>query len=136
MEFSWQRLLTSSYWFSQPEVAEGSTYWWFLLFFLVFFVGGIALRVVMRFTPDAPTRTSLARFSSLGLTLGFFGLLWLFFRQERVSFLAWRFWLVVWDAVLVVWLYTIIRYLLRRAPELREQQRERQRIEKYLPKKS
>ncbi|HLD60710.1 MAG TPA: hypothetical protein VJA27_01075 [Patescibacteria group bacterium] len=131
---NWQQLLTSSYWFSQPAGAEGWTYWGFLLFFLAFFVAGIVLRVVMRFKNDAPTRTALARFSSLGLTLGFFGLLWLFFRQQRVSFLAWRFWLPIWDIIFIWWLYRIVHYLLRRAPQLREEQRERQRIEKYLPK--
>ena len=60
--------------------------------------------------------------------MGFLGLLWMFFRQERIAFLAWRFWLLLWLAAVVFWAYRLARYALKRIPEIKAEEIRRANI--------
>ena len=68
--------------------------------------------------------------------MGFLGLIWMFFRQESVAFLAWRFWLLLWSAAALIWAYRLARYALKRIPEIQAEEARRVNVEKYLPKRS
>lgn len=123
-----------SYWFSQPRIARGEVLWFWVLFFLVLVLAGLILKIVRVYQEDTIIKNVLRKFGNIGLTMGLLGLLWLFFRQERIPFFAWRFWLLFWIFVLALWLPQTIRYAFKRLPEIKKEKWEREMREKYLPK--
>ena len=60
--------------------------------------------------------------------------MWIFFRQQRVAFLAWRFWLVLWMVLFVWWGYKVIYYAIKRLPMISSEQAKKNLMNKYLPK--
>ncbi len=131
-----QNLLEVDYWFGQPFSAQGRSLWLLIGGFLLFVLAGLICKIAAQFQEEKYKTSVLKRFGTLGLTLGFFGLVWMFFRQEGVMLLSYRFWLLVWVIALGLWLYSIIKYLVTRVPEIKSEQDRRARIEKYLPKSS
>lgn len=129
-------LFKPDYWFSQPFTARGLTLWLFIGGFLFLILAGLVCKIVSQYQNHKPTQTVLKRFSYLGVTMGFIGLLWMFFRQERAAFLAWRFWLLLWAGVFIFWVFHLIKYLIKRVPELKAEEAKREQLEKYLPKRS
>jgi hypothetical protein len=142
-------LIKFDYWFSQPFTARGFALWMLVGGFLLFIVAGLVFKILSQYTTPRPSpnrggaeggvrskKLVLKRVGSLGITMGFFGLIWMFFRQERVAFLAWRFWLLLWLAVTVFWAYRLVRYVLKRIPEIKAEEERRASIEQYLPKKN
>ena len=133
MQFS--NLLYTSYWFSQPYIAHGAVAWFWIGLFLALILIGLFARIVGVVSPDHLRQEILRRLSVLGLTLGLIGLIWFFLRQERIPFLAWRFWLLLWVLGFVWWAAAVLRYAIKRVPNIRLEQAERLKREKYLPKK-
>jgi len=127
-------LFRMDYWFSQPFSAHGVIFWIFTVFFLALILGGIISRIICQYKKDKTDKVILKRFSNFGMTLGLLGIVWLFFRQEKVTFLAWRFWLVLWLVVAVWWLAKILEYIVRRVPQIKEEKQEKQKRNKYLIK--
>jgi len=122
------------YWFRQPYIAYGKTLWLIVGFFLFFIIAGLVCRIMKQYAQNTAYKTLLHRLGTLGLTMGFLGLLWMFLRQERVPFLAWRFWLLILLAVFIWWAIKILLFVLRRAPKLKEENDRKKQMEKYLPK--
>ena len=131
-----QNLLHLDYWFSQPFTARDMTLWVLVGGFLFFIVTGLVFKILSQYHQDKSKRLFLKRSGSLGITMGFLGLVWMFFRQERVAFLAWRFWLLLWFVVTVIWGYYLARYALKRIPEIKAEESKRESLEKYLPKRN
>lgn len=129
-----QNLFHLDYWFSQPFTARGSTLWLLVGGFLLFIVAGLICKILSQYQESKFKRLFLKRSGSLGITMGFLGLMWMFFRQERVAFLAWRFWLLLWVVITAIWAYCLARYSLKRIPEIKAEDERRANIEKYLPK--
>lgn len=134
MRFS--HLLFKSYWFTQPDPALGLARWAWLVFFLALFGGGVAALMFRQKQEEGYRRSFLARLANAGITLGIFGLLWFFFRQQNVFFLGWRFWLLIWFAVFLFWTAIIAYHLLKRLPAIRAEQAARAARAKYLPGKT
>jgi hypothetical protein len=129
-------LLKLDYWFSQPFIARGLTLWLLVGGFLLFIVTGLVFKILSQYQNDKSKRLVLKRSGSLGITMGFLGLIWMFFRQERVAFLAWRFWLFLWVVITGIWAYSLARYALKRIPAIKAEEARRASIDKYLPKRS
>lgn len=127
-------LFQTIYWFNQPEMARGLSLWILVGGFLLFILGGIAFKILTPYAKIRAKREPLRRAGNFCLTIGFFGLMWMFFRQEEIPFLAWRFWLLLLLGLFVWWLARIARYTVKRVPEIRKEQLEKERMEKYLPK--
>ncbi len=123
-----------SYWFSQPYIARDwlAIFLWVVVGLVV--AGGIGLYVARYYEKDHLKKEVLRRFAKFTLTAGIIGLVWLFFRQQRIPFLAWRFWLVLAAGILGYWLSKIIRYMQDRLPAIKAEQAMRERRNKYLPK--
>ena len=132
---SFAHLFTMSYWFSQPFTAYGLVKWFWVLSFLFLILFGIVARIVRNSQNDKTLRELWRRVSNLGFTTGLLGLLWLFFRQERIPFFAWRFWLLIWLVLFVWWLCNLLIYSVKRLPVIREEKKYREEISKYLPGK-
>jgi hypothetical protein len=122
------------YWFRQPYIAYGRTLWLIVGIFLFFIVAGLVCRIIKQYVQNKAGKTILHRAGTFGITMGFLGLLWMFLRQERVPFLAWRFWLLILLAVSVWWAVRIVLFACRRAPKIQEENDRKKQMEKYLPK--
>ncbi len=128
-------LLELSYWFQQPFVARAWSLrgWVIVLLFLV--LAGIVGKIIQLKQSEKVIRQILNRLSNISLTVGLLGLLWLFFRQQQVPFLAWRFWLALMFGGLLWSVIRTIIFLVKRYPEIKAEKAEREMKAKYLPKK-
>ena len=129
---SLRHLFFVSYWFSQPDSFSGRLLTGGLVCFLAFIILGVVLLVGRRRLALVPEQRLWGRWSALLITLGLIGLLWLSLRQERVTFLAWRFWMLLWIVALVWWGGRLLWYRFRRLPLIKEEHAARARKEKYL----
>ena len=129
-------LLSWSYWFSlqvselMPVVKTA-----LLAAFAALFVFGIAVgQIAKKKSGSMFWAEGGKRLSSFGVWMGVFGLLLIFFTHELVYFFGARFWFLVWLAIAVLWLISIIRYLLAVVPKQSAAFAEKARIDKWLPK--
>lgn len=130
-----KNLFSINYWLSQPIPAYGATLWILVGGFLFFIIVGLVLRIVVQTNRDKAIKTALKRLSNFGMTMGLLGLMWMFFRQQNVFFLSWRFWLLILIGISAWWLVRILEYVVRRLPVIKQEQAEREMKTKYLPGK-
>lgn len=123
-----------SYWFSQPYIARGTVFTAWLWAFLLLVLAGLVAKILSQYQKFEPQRKFFGRIASLGLTMGLTGLVWFGLRQQRIPFLAWRVWLLLWVVVFVVWAWKILVYAVKRMPTIKREQAQRLQREKYLPK--
>lgn len=128
-------IFKSAYWLRQPVPAAGLVKWFWVFGFLGLVLAGLVLYIIRQKTNDRINREIYRRFANLGLTIGFFGLVWTFFRQEMIPILGMRAWLILLVLVFVFWLYKILKYTIYRAPQIRKENSEREALNKYLPKR-
>lgn len=132
-----QNVLKGSYWFYQPFIAVGAVRWFWIVSFLVMILVGLIAKIV-RVSNDklsGGTKEVLRRSGNLLITMGCLGWLWMFFRQQQVSFLAWRFWLFLWVVLFAWWAFKVAYYATKRLPLISDEQAKRDLQSKYLPKK-
>jgi lipoprotein signal peptidase len=128
-------ILNTYYWFSQPYIAHGLTEWLWLGIFLFAILLGILIRFIIVKRLESILKKTYRSFSNSFFLSGLFGLLWMFFRQQHVPFLAWRFWLLL-IVICFVWRnYYNIKFLIKRYPKIKIEQAEKAIKDKYLPKK-
>ena len=132
---SYRNLLKMDYWFSQPYIAHDFAFWVVLIFFLGLILAGIVLFFLKSYNQDKANKVILSKLGNFGVSMGLLGLMWLFFRQQRVSFLAWRFWLLLWLLIAVWWATKILKYALKRLPQIKQEKEAKARLDKYLPNK-
>ena len=111
---SWQNLFHLDYWFSQPFTARGLSLQLLVGGFLLLIVGGLLFKILSQYQAEKAKKNIFSRFGSFGLVMGFLGLIWMFFRQERAAFLAWRFWLLLWLVGAAMWVYRLVWYYFKR----------------------
>ncbi|MDO8499759.1 MAG: hypothetical protein Q7S66_03810 [bacterium] len=131
-----KNLFFMSYWFDQPYIARGWVMWVWVGGFLAIVLVGLILRIWRQVSPDREIKEAMRRFSNLGLSMGVIGLIWMWLRQERVPFLAWRFWLLFWLLGFIWWLAACVRYTILRIPQIKKAKAERLAREKYLPSRN
>ena len=131
-----QNILKLSYWFYQPFIAVGGVAWFWIVGFLALVLAGMVAKIVRIYGKEVSQSTQevLRRAGNMLITTGLLGLLWMFFRQQRVAFLAWRFWLVLWAVLFVWWGYKVIFYATKRLPLISDEQAKKDLMKKYLPK--
>lgn len=130
---SFANLFSWSYWFHQPFSAHGAVLWVWVLGFLALVAGGLVARFIRQKKQDRQIREVYSRIGSMAITLGLLGLLWFFFRQERIPFFAWRFWVALWLLGFIWWAIKLALYTVKRLPAIREEKAKREVMEKYLP---
>lgn len=126
-------LLTFSYWFNQPFMARGAAFYLLVIVFLVLTLFGLLSKIIRIYRDKNWQKEWLRRSGNFGLTMGLLGLLWFFFRQTDVFFLAWRFWLLLWLTGSFFWVYRLVWYLIVRVPKIKIESQSRAVQEKYLP---
>lgn len=128
------------YWFSfgPGDLSEPYLYF-FLIFFGLFVLAKILLRYMGRqYIKDLhkAKKEIFYRAERLFLTLGLLGLLWTAFRYEYISFFSARFWLLIWAAWFIIWVYLIIHYARYSVPQILEREKNREQQQKYSMRKS
>lgn len=137
---NFHQLYTISYWFNiRPDELSSP----FLIFFCVFFTLLVLSKFIFFFyykkNKDVilkPYKKFIQKGETALFSLGICGLFWLFFAYEQVPFLSARFWMIIWLFSALLWVYFIIRYKNFELEPLLKQMAERERIEKWMPKKS
>lgn len=82
-----------------------------------------------------PEKKLLFMTESLLLTMGSLGLVWLFFAYQTVPYVSTRFIFLIWVVGFFVWAYIIAQYAFTEFPKAMQSIKERERLEKYLPRK-
>ncbi len=130
-------IIQPTYWFTHQHVVPQN---WVniltVLFGVLTVIGIVTLLLSWRKAFLAPVRTLLRKIASFGLWMGLAGYLLLFFSVQQVAFLSARIVYLVWGIVAFIWLYKVVSYAFFSLPKRFEEQRERAKIEKYLPKGS
>ncbi|MDD2785286.1 MAG: hypothetical protein PHS79_00160 [Patescibacteria group bacterium] len=130
-------LLTLNFWFQmQPPMF---VYWVGLVMLVVFAamsIIGLAAKIyVTKAGMDKLMKRAVGRAGTMLLTMGLFGLALYGFVYESVPILSMRAWLLVWLICLGVWVWSILRYVRVEIPAKKEMAAERERMNKWLPKK-
>ena len=130
-----KNILVPSYWFYQPFIAIGFAKWFWMVSFLVLVLLGLVAKIVRVAKKDSSGRAKevMRRSGNLLITMGVLGLLWFYFRQQQVAFLAWRFWFVLWIAIFAFWTYKVLAYAFKKTLP-KEDQTKQEQLKKYLPK--
>lgn len=106
-------------------------------FFVFFIVASLVLRLAARPLKKKQPRYAelLVRIARPLSTTGILGLLCLFFAYEQVPLLGMRLWFLLL-ALLFLWLVgRLAHYIVVDFPNLRQTDLERERLQKYMPKK-
>lgn len=128
-------LLFLNYWFSQPYIARGAVMWLWAAIFLGLTFFGLICKIIQQNKISQLDKKLWARFANTFLTTGILGLFWMFMRQERIAFLAWRFWLFPLGLGFVWYFVKAVIYAIKRVPAARQENSQRETLNKYLPKK-
>lgn len=107
----------------------------FFGFFILLKVFGRTIYFNYKKDLTAPEKNLLFKIESMLLTMGFSGLAWTFFAYEALPILSSRLWMIFWAVGLVIWLYFILRYALVEMPPKISGIVQKEKFEKYLPKK-
>ena len=130
-----ENLVSLSYWFNPApgpwlEVSLKIVY---IFFSLLLLSGLVAWFFAGKNKGDKLMFKFWQKIQTAGLTIGGVGLILITLRQQGIYFLAMPFWLVVLLIILLVWIYFIIKYISRDVPQRREEIKQQQEKEKYLP---
>jgi len=127
-------LFKLNYWFAQPFPALGWIKWTWVLLFLSFVILSVVFIFLRQYkSKDKFIKKVYTKSANLFLSVGLLGLLWMFFRQEKVPFLSWRFWLLLLVLILGFGLYRILHYFFKRLPQIKEEKIRQENIKKYIP---
>lgn len=132
---NWHNVLLVGYWLRSPAPAEGVVLALSVIFFLALVAIGIVGLLLRIKSTDTLQREIYRRVANWSLTMGVLALLWMFFRQERVVVLNARIWILCWVIGFGYWGARLLRYYVKRVPEIRSLQAARELRNKYLPKK-
>lgn len=134
------KLSTLHFWFQiRPLPMSKAFTVVFLIFFLLLIIGKVGLRIYAGKMKKQLTKADKKLYDliqSLLLTMGLLGIAWTFFAYEGIPILSARFWLVLWVIGIGVWIYAIFRYYAQEYMDYKEKIAKRERLERYLPKKS
>ncbi len=124
-------LFTLSYWFeSRPEVFVPLARNLFIAFLALLFVAGIVFMIYRKKTgKNKILFNKLYDFCFINLVLG---VVLLFFNGQQIQFFSSRFWLLIWLAIIIVWLLNISKKI-KKIIFHREERRKEEEFKKYLP---
>lgn len=126
------------YWLNLHPVALGPDLVTGLLsFFAWFVIAAVVLRVVARFLKKKQPRVAqlLRRFAGPLVVTGILGLLLLFFTYEQAPVLGMRLWFLILGVYFLYLIGRVVAFAVIEFPQLRREDAERARLQKYLPGK-
>lgn len=132
-----KNLLDIKYWFNlTPEPFLPGIVNVLYIFFAVLIIAGFAANIVVKKNKkNVPLRNTWNKFYLFFTSMGFLGLVVIFFRAQRISFLGAPFWMLVWLLGAIIWFIFILRYIKVKVPKIKEDIELRREMDKYMPKK-
>ena len=130
-------LLDYQYWINPRPVPLGPTLVGSIFaFFGWFIIASIGLYFLARHfkKQDRLKEDLVRRFARALFTTAILGYTVLFFSYEQLPLLGMRLWFLLVFMLFTVWMIRAIMFALKDYPQLRKQEGERKRYEKYLPK--
>jgi hypothetical protein len=104
-----------------------------LIGLLVIAGAGLGALIAAAFAKSNLNKTILKKVGDLFSYLGIIGLVFFFFRQQSIPVFGLRIWFLFWAIAFASWFAVIMKYVLKRVPEIKAEQAEKARKEKYLP---
>lgn len=86
-------------------------------------------------TRNLISRKIASKFFNYGIVVGLLGWLLFFIREQGVYFFSRRFWFLFLFISALVWLFYLLKYILKKAPAERQGLKEKEEFERYLPRK-
>lgn len=102
-------------------------------FFAVLIILGVVARKFAKKNHYRPVKIFFTKIHHFTLTMGALGLIYVFFRQQDVIYLAMPFWLLLWAVGALVWLGFILKYYFTDRPKQIEELSDEVEKKKYLP---
>lgn len=132
------QLFSLDFWFRLQPMSMTPIFIQVLFVFFTSFIilGAISTMVAKRKEEDRYMTRAYKQISSMFSTMGWLGLIILFFSYEELYLIGSRFWFLVWGIGLLVWAIKIAKYIKVDVPELRESKKSKEEVNKYLPRRS
>jgi len=131
------KFLKPAYLFEYRPYTTDGTIKIMAIFFAMFLVAAVIIKIVQQVKKlEKYQDKMLEKLISFFTGLGVIGLLITWTRYERVLVFSSRYWLLVWLAAAIIWLYPIMKYWIKIMPEAKKRSEEKKAFQKYLPKKS
>ena len=131
----YKAFLSLGYWFNvRPVTMPKSWIVGLWVFFGLFILGGI-VSSVMSAKSESFLAKRLLRFARLGWVTGILGYIWVFFSYEEAVVMGARFWFLFILLMVGIWAGLILNDLRKNLSKERTMLAEKERFEKYLPKK-
>ena len=125
-----------TYLFDLRPFTTDSTIKIMVIFFSIFILIAIGIKIYKKTRNLEKFQNNLLdKIYYFFITLGGIGLGLTWLRYERVQILSARFWLIIWLAILIIWLYPILKYQFKVVPEAKKNSEEKKLFKKYLPGK-
>jgi hypothetical protein len=126
-----QNILTTNYWFDlKPPYFTPNSEKIFIAILLFFLVSAIIFFVLKR--KKSFFRGVYINLYNFSLSNFSIGLLLIFFRYEKATFLSGRFWMGLWLIAMIIWLYFILKNI-KKIPENIKKLKEEEERKKYIP---
>ncbi len=102
--------------------------------FIFFFLVGLLFAILAsKKEGDKIMAKFFAKTANWGLWSGVIGLFITFLRYERAPYIGMRFWTLAWLIFNIIWLFFVLKYLIKDVPKLKAEREKRKEFEKYLP---
>jgi len=105
----------------------------FGFFVLVLLFGVVARIVALHRTEDRYLKQIGGKLAMMCTTMGFLGIVLFFFSFENIRLFGGRFWYPIWAIGLLVWIVTLVRFIQKEVPHMRERDQKRKDQMKYMP---
>lgn len=134
--FSPLKFFAPAYLFELRPYTYPSTIKFLTIFFAVFVVVAVGLKIFAKFKKLEKFQVKLAdKYFWLLLVSGLLGLMLTWLKYERVHILSARFWLAAWLIMVAIWLGKILYYQFKIVPQAKQQSEIKKAFQKYLPGK-
>jgi hypothetical protein len=102
-------------------------------FFAVLIILGMIAKKFAKKNHFRPVKIFFTKIYHFTITMGVLGLVYVFFRQQDVIYLAMPLWLLLWAVGALVWLSFILKYYFTDRPKQIEELSDEVEKKKYLP---
>ena len=130
-----EKLFDLAYMFNRFPPAGFS--WPIRIALLLIFVGSIilALYAQKKINEKGLSKKLWQKIQVWGWTNGLVGLLFVFFREVKTIYLGSRGWLLIFIIIMLIWLAFIIKFAKTKIPNKEAQDKKKQEVDKWLPKR-
>jgi len=117
----------------RPPLMHPRALWILAIVFGACILSGVAIKLLAGRQRDALKIKAMRRLTNMFITMGCVGFVYWFFAYEGAILLSARFWLLLWAAVICLWLGVIGYYRYGVVPKQRKEIQQKRQFEKYLP---